>query len=441
MMNGAFKKHWYDPDAIEIWSERSTVQTWFEVEVALAQAQADIGLIPPRAAELIARKADAAQVDMDRLAHDIAFTLHPFVPALRQLEELCGEEAAAYLHWGATTQNIFDTATALQLKRSHELLLGKLDTLLTRMADIASEHRLTIQAGRTHGQHALPISFGFKVAAWMAELRRHVVRLRELECRVFIARMGGAVGTFAAMDGHGRQVQRQVSERLGLKDGGLPSRSAVDHFGEYVCALSLFAATAEKIANNLIFLQRTELGEAGEGFHDGQIGSSTMAQKRNPALLMMIAGLARLLRLRAPGSLDAMVQMDEADGAATNLCDTIVPEAAIMSVSLAMHLDVLFSKLEINVDAMKANLARSRGLIMTEAVMMRLAPHIGRHKAHRLLYDVAMTAFEQGESLADALKRRPDIVGLFDLDDLLDPKSYLGEAPACVDTETGLTSK
>jgi 3-carboxy-cis,cis-muconate cycloisomerase len=439
MTNSLFKQHWHDAAVVDIWSERATIQCWFDVEAALAKAQAELGMIPTKAAAVIAEKANAAEVDLERLVQDIGFALHPFVPALRQLEEICGEEAAAFLHWGATTQNIFDTATSLQLQRSDTLLRQRLERLLAKLAEIADAHRTTVQAGRTHGQHALPISFGLKIAAWIAELRRHMDRLRALEERVFIVRMGGAAGTYAAMDGHGRAIQARVAKLLGLHDGGLPMRSSADHFAEYVCVLAQFAATSEKIAQNISFLQRTEIGEAFEGHHDGKIGSSTMPQKRNPARGMIVITMARLLRLRAPAALDAMVQMDEADGAISGVCEAVVPEAAIMAVSIAMQLELLFAGLQIDAGAMRENIDKSRGLIMTEAAMMRLAPKMGRDHAHRLLYDVAMAAFEQRQPLLDALKSRHDIDGVIDIEATGDPSTYLGESADCVDAEVHAT--
>ncbi len=437
MFDSVFTRHWFDREVVAIWSERSTIQSWFDVETALASAQADLGMIPAESAAAIAACASAEKVDLERMARDIAFMLHPFVPALRQLEEFCGKHAA-FLHWGATTQNIFDTATALLLKRTHSTLLARLSDLLATMSELAARTRQTVVAGRTHGQHALPISFGFKIAGWMGEFRRHGERLRALERRVFVARLGGAVGTFAAMDGNGRAVQAAVARKLSLYDGEIPSRSAVDHFGEYVTVLGLLAATVEKVASNLIFLQRTEIAEVAEAFHDGKIGSSTMPQKRNPARLMNIVGLARLMRLRVTGALDAMVQTDEADGAATNLCDTVIREAAVIATSAVAALLEVFGTLHIDDRAMRHNLGKSRGLIMAESVMMRLAPEIGRHRAHELIYETAMEAFSTGRTLAEVLAVHPELVALTSkvgIGSLLDPAGYLGEALDCVDDE------
>jgi adenylosuccinate lyase len=272
----------------------------------------------------------------------------------------------------------------------------------------------------------------------MGEMRRHGERLRALEGRVFVARMGGAVGSFAAMQGKGRAVQAGVAKRLGLADGEIPARATLDHFAEYVSALALMCATLEKIARNLIDLQRTEIAEVAEAFHHGKIGSSTMPQKRNPTRLMNVVGLSKLMRLNAPGALDAMVQTDEGDGAAYNIADLALRQGAVMAISALANLAQAMAELTVDEQAMRDNLARSRGLIMTEAVMMHLAPALGRHHAHDLMYEIAMTAFEKGEPLVDAFRRHPEIVarqGQFDADRLFDPANYLGEAPDCVDDE------
>lgn len=438
LLSSVFCRNWFHPPVVAIWSDASAIRAWTEVEVALAQAQAQLGLIPVDAARIIADRLADAQIDEDRLAADIAHTMHPFVPLLRQLEERCGEAAAAYLHWGATTQNIVDTGMALQLKRSHALLMASLDRALAALARLAREHRDTPQAGRTHGQHALPITFGFKVASWHGEMRRHRDRLQFAARGAFVASMGGAVGAFAAMGGKGRQLQTLVAIRLGLEANDLPMRSVYDRQASYISALGLMGSTVEKIAGEVFTLQRTEIAEVAEGFHRGKIGSSTMAQKRNPGLSMNLSGLSRLLRSRIPLVLEAMVRHDEGDGTANNICEVTLPEAMCCAVSLASGLASLAEGLAVDTRAMADNLERSKGLIVSEAVMMSLATHIGRHHAHQVLYDVAQDTADGGGSFADRLRAHPLVQPLTDRLDiaaLLDPARYLGEAGACVDDE------
>jgi adenylosuccinate lyase/3-carboxy-cis,cis-muconate cycloisomerase len=432
MFDSFFTRHWFSEPAKAIWSERATLQAWLEVEAALAQAQAELDIVPVPAAETIKANARTELFDLDRLAADIAHTQHPFVPVLKQFEAICGEPAAGFIHWGATTQNIFDTAAALQLRRSHTLLMEQLDASVAAMARLAVRHRDALQAGRTHGQHALPMTFGFKVAGWLDEVRRHRARLVAQERRAFVAALGGAIGTFAAMGGRGRAVQARVAEILGLTPATLPMRSSFDRGAEYVATLGLLAATAEKIAHEVAFMQRTEIGEAEEASHLGKVGSSTMAQKRNPSIAGNLIGMARMARSRVPLALESMVRANEGEAAAANVADVLLPEAAILAVSIAEKLAQLMDGLVVHPEIMRRNLDLSRGRIMSEAVMMRLGERIGRHRAHHLLYEAAHRSVTDSVAFATALAEHPTLDGL-DVDLLLDPSTYLGEAPACVD--------
>ena len=432
MFDSFFSRHWFSERAKAIWSDRATLQAWLEVEAALAQAQAELDMVPAAAAQTIKANARAELFDLDRLAADIARVQHPFVPVLKQFEDICGEPAAGFIHWGATTQNIFDTAAALQLRRSHALLTEQVDASIAAMARLAVQHRDVPQAGRTHGQHALPMTFGFKVAGWLDEVCRHRARLVAQEGRAFVAALGGAIGTFAAMAGRGRAVQARMAEILGLTPATLPMRSSFDRGADYVGTLGLFAGTAEKIAHEVAFMQRTEIGEAEEASHWGKVGSSTMAQKRNPSVAVNLIGMARMVRSRVPLALESMVRADEGDAAAANVADALLPEAAILAVSLAEKLAQLMDGLVVHPEIMRRNLDLSGGSIMAEAVMMRLAERIGRHRAHHLLYEVAQRSVAENVAFATALAEHPTLDG-FDVGLLLDPATYLGEAPACVD--------
>lgn len=222
--------------------------------------------------------------------------------------------------------------------------------------------------------------------------------------------MGGAIGSFAAMGGMGRQVEARMAEQLGLRPAGLPMRSSYDRVNDYLSALGLLAGTAQRIAQDLVLMQRTEIGEVSEAFHLGKVGSSTMAQKRNPSTAQLLISLARLLRARLPLALEAMVRMDEGDSSATNVTDTLVPEMAILGVSLAQTLARLAEGLVVHPAAMRRNLALTQGLIASEAVMMQLARRIGRHEAHQLLYDAAQRTQSDGVPFAISLREHPSMV-------------------------------
>lgn len=429
MFESFVTQHWFDSEAKAIWSDVATLQAWLDVEVALAKAQAAVGLVPAEAAQRIEAKADAGLFDLARLSRDIAFAQHPFVPVLRQFEALCGEPAAGFIHWGATTQNIFDTAASLQMSGTHRLLVRHLDAAIDSLCTLAEQHRHTVQAGRTHGQHALPMTFGFKVAAWVDELDRDRRRLAERRASSFVASMGGAIGTYAGGGPLGRAVEAGMAERLGLQPAGMAMRSSYDRVNDYVSALGLLMGTVEKLAQDVVFMQRTEIGEVSEAFHLGKVGSSTMAQKRNPASALLLISLARLLRARIPAMLASMVRMDEGDSSATNLCEALLPDIGIIAVSVAATLAELSRGLVVHADAMARNLDLSNGLIASEALMMRLAQSMGRHEAHQLLYDAAQRSQSEGISYIAAIRQHP-LLAAHPLpegwSEALTPQNYIG---------------
>jgi adenylosuccinate lyase/3-carboxy-cis,cis-muconate cycloisomerase len=436
MFDSFITRHWFSPGAKALWDDRATLQAWLDVEAALAGAQAQLGIVPADAARTIAAQADADRFDLDALSREIAFAQHPLVPVLHRFEALCGEPAAGWIHWGATTQNIFDTAAALQMHATQRLLDAALQRAIEALAGLAVEHRATPMAGRTHGQHALPMTFGFKLAGWIDELDRDRRRLAARVGDSFPACMGGAIGTFAAVGPRGREVEARLASALGLSPAGLPARASYDRASDYVAALGLLAGSAQKIAQDVVFMQRTEVGEAAEAFHLGKVGSSTMAQKRNPSTALLLASLARLLRARVPAALEAMVRMDEGDSSATNVTDVLLPEIAILAASVAETLARLAEGLTVDAEAMRANLGLTRGLIASEAAMMRLTGAMGRHEAHRLLYDAAQRAQSEGTTLAQTLRER--LAGRKGADEVLaalDPVTYLGESVALT-TET-----
>ena len=425
--------HWFSAEAKSLWSDTATLQAWLDVEAALARAQAELGVIPAEAAPVIAACARSELFDLPQLAEAIAFAQHPLVPVLHRFEQLCGEPAAGYIHWGATTQNIFDTASALQMLRTHALLAGHLDDAINALAALALAHQATPMAGRTHGQHALPMTLGFKLAGWVDELDRGRQRLAERLAPSFPASMGGAIGTFAATGPLGPAVQALMARQLGLQPAPLPLRASFDRASDYLAALGLLAGTAQKIAQDVVFLQRTEVGEVAEAFHLGKVGSSTMAQKRNPSTALLLVSLARMLRTRTQAAQDTMVRMDEGDSSATNVADTLLPEIAIIATSVAETLARLAKGLVVDVQAMSRNLARTQGLIASEAVMMRLTQRMGRHEAHRLLYAAAQRAQSEGVPFVEAMRALPPFDGgalPADLVQALDATAYVGESVA-----------
>ena len=257
---------------------------WLTVESALALTQADLETIPREAAEAIARQCSIERLDLDRIREGIARTSHPLTPLIIELSRVVGEPHGGWVHWGATTQNITQTGDVLVLRKVHRVILLFLGLIMTALADLAERSAQMVMAGRTHRQHAVPVTFGLKVASWIDELGRQVSRLRELEPRLFVAVVGGAAGTFASMGARAFEVQNGGAKRLGLVPMPVPSRSMVDHLAEFACSLGLLGATCGKIGREIYILMKTEYGEVEEPVPAGTVGSSTMPQKRNPQL-------------------------------------------------------------------------------------------------------------------------------------------------------------
>lgn len=431
-----------DPRAKVVWSDESTLQRWLDVEAALARAQCEIGIVPPEAASRIEECARVELFDLAALSRAIAVAQHPLMPVLHDFIALCGPASGAWLHWGATTQNILDTAQAIQLRDTLALLEQQLAAVIGDVKRLAAEHVETLQAGRTHGQHALPITFGYKLASWVVELQRHADALTRLRGTACVARMGGAVGTYAAMKGRGSDVESRVARHFGLATPVIGGRSDCAPQVEYVAFLGMLAATCERIADDTLFMQRTEVGELEELHYEGRVGSSTMAQKRNPHEAQRILMLARLIRSRVPLALDSMVRAQEGDAVQAHLLDHVLPEVSVFAASMLSALASHLSTVRVRPDVMLRNLAATGGLIMAESVMMELAQQIGRDAAHRLVQRAASESLERGIPFLDALRQQAPAFGLEPEsvpEAALFPQSHLGECVRIVQTVTGRT--
>lgn len=427
-----------------IFSDESMVQRWLDVEAALAQAEAELGIIPTWAAAEIARKARVELLDLATIKREIDRTGHAIVAFIRAFQAVCEGEAGQYIHWGATTQDIIDSGTVLQLRDAHRVIVRELRDIEALLIDLAERHRDTVMAARTHGQHALPTTFGFKVAGWMREVRRDLARLHELAPRLFVGQLGGAVGTMASFGPQALAVQRRTLERLGLGVPDVTWHSSRDRFAELASVLALIAGTVARIANEVYELQKTEFGEVEEPFSHGKVGSSTMPHKRNPQLCEAVIFTARTVQQNAGLMLTAMLQEHERD---TRLWRTewhALPESCIMLGAALHKTRLILSGLRVNAERMRQNLDLLRGLLLSEAVMLALAEHIGRQHAHEIVYEVAMPAFERGEHLLDALAADPRVTRYLDraaIADLLRPERYVGLAPQLVDALVAQTRR
>ncbi|MEV6012072.1 adenylosuccinate lyase family protein [Streptomyces sp. NPDC051976] len=417
-----------------VFSDEMYLAEVVRVEVALAQAQARVGIIPQSAADAIAACCNPARLDRERLRRDTDNVGYPILPIVTQLAAQCGD-AGGYLHWGATTQDIMDTATVLQCARGLNLIADTLDGLRHDLRELADTHLNTVTAGRTHLQHALPITFGYRVAVWLSALDRHAERIADVRRRDLMVQFGGAAGTLASLGpGPGAlRVRAELASELGLRDPEITWHVARDGLTELVGLLASIGASLGKIGMDVAMMCSTEFGELSEPYVEGRGASSTMPQKRNPISSELMIAAAKLLRDKSSAMLDATLQDFERATGPWHIEWAVIPEAfLLLSSSLAQAAHAL-PKLQVDTVRMRDNLGLTEGLILAEAVMMALAPDLGRQRAHHLVYNACTRATEAGTDLADELLKHPDIVaslGEHRIRQLSDPAAYLGSAQA-----------
>jgi len=419
-----------------IFSDEHLVELWLRVEVALAQAEAAVGLIPQEAAEAIAAAARPEAIPLEELRRETAVVGYPILPLVRALIRACPGGAGEYVHWGATTQDIMDTALALQLVEVHALIRRDLASLEEVLLDLAARHRSTPMAGRTHGMQALPITLGYKVAVWAAEVRRHLERLAACRGDIAVGQFAGAVGTLASVGPRGLEVQRRLCGALGLASPVIAWHTARDGVAAFACLLGMITATLGKLAQEVALLQRTEVGEVEEPYVHGKGASSTMPQKRNPIVSEALIAIARIARQDVALALDAMGHDHERATGPWHVEWEYLPELCVLAAGALRQALDLFRGLAVHPERMAQNLEAAGGQILAEAVMMRLAPHVGRTRAHDLVYDACMEAHAGRLPLRDRLLASAEIRRHLDageIDAALRPAGYLGLAEAFVD--------
>jgi adenylosuccinate lyase len=420
-----------------VFTDRAMIQAWLDAEVGLSGAQAELGVIPKTAAAAIQAAADADRFDLDALSAEIQRTSHPLVPLIRQLGEAAGPEAAAYLHYGATTQDITDTGQVLQLRQAVTITERLVAELTSVLADLAERYRDLPMIGRTHAQHALPITLGFKFAVLAAECDRHLDRIAEAKPRALVGQLGGAVGSLAAFGPSALEVRQRMMDRLGLGNAVIPWHTARDGFAELVCVASMIAATCGKIANEVRVLQRTEVAEMEEPFALGKVGSSTMPHKRNPMFSEYVISGAIMCRQAPASMLAAMHQEHERDMGLWGVDWAVLPETFCRAAAVLEQTTWILRGLIVHPKAIGRNLRILGDITLSEAAMMHLAGDIGRTEAHEVVYQAAMRAWENGGTLREALTSSPDTdlkpETVAELDELLVPEKYVGSCPELTD--------
>ncbi|MFZ4407990.1 MAG: 3-carboxy-cis,cis-muconate cycloisomerase [Paracraurococcus sp.] len=428
----------YGTDAMRaVMGERAYLARMLEVEAALARAQARLGIVPEAAAQAITvAAADVDKLDLPALAAATRNTGYPVVGLVKQLSALAGAEAGRWTHWGATTQDIMDTAVVLQIRDGLAVIGAELEAVIAGLARMAKAHRSTVMAGRTHLQHALPVTFGYKAAVWLSPLITMRERLAQLRPRVERVQFGGAAGTLASLGDQGLAVQAELAKELGLAQPDIPWHVARDGIVEAVSFLGLVTGALSKLATDVILLMQTEVAEVAEPHQEGRGGSSTMPQKRNPISCEYIVAQSRGVHALVPQMLAAMAQDQERGTGPWQAEALAVGQSFVLAHGALACARVLAEGLTVDAARMRRNLDSTGGLIVAEAVMMGLAPVMGRGEAHHVVHHACDVALAEGIPLATALLRDPQVADKLtpaEVERLTDPAGYLGAAEAFVD--------
>lgn len=419
-----------------IWDEENKLQKLLDVEAALARAHARVGNIPEESARVISERASTEWVRPERVKEIEAEIHHDIMAVVKALSEVCGEHGK-YVHLGATSNDIIDTANALLIRESLNIVKRDLGEIISILKRLAEEHKYTVCIGRTHGQHAVPTTYGMKFAVWLDEMGRHLDRIGELEERVLVGQMSGAVGTMASFGEKGLEIQRLVMGDLGLKPAVISTQIIQrDVYAELIMVLALIASTLDKIALEIRNLQRTEILEVSEPFGRRQVGSSTMPHKRNPVRSEKVSGLARVLYSNVIPALLNNPLWHERDLTNSSVERIILPESFVLLDEMLKSIKKVLSGLEFFPENIKKNLYLTNNLIMAEPLMLKLAEKgMGRQDAHELVRQLAMKAFEEGRDLIEVAKESEEVKKFLNEEDFegLKPENYIGLAPRIVE--------
>jgi adenylosuccinate lyase len=423
----------------EVFGEKSKLQYLLDVEAALARAHAAVGNISKKAADEISKKASVKHVTVKRVNEIEKETRHDIMAVTKALSEACSGEAGKYVHLGATSYDIVDTANALQFAAATDLIKAQVRELRVTLVSLAKEYKNTIMAGRTHGQYSIPITFGLKMAVYAMEVDRHMERLHECKSRLLVGKMSGAVGSGAAMGKHALKIQELVMAdlKLGIEDAATQIVGR-DRYIELLSVLANIASSMEKFATEIRNLQRSEIREVSEAFEaKKQVGSSTMPQKRNPILCEQVCGLARVIRSFIIPAYENAIQWHERDLCNSSSERFILPHSLIMTDWIVFQMNKVFRNLQVYPERMRENLENSKGLPMAEAVMTKLVQKgLGRGDAHELVRTCSLKAVNDNRHLLSALLENPKVTTLLkkkELEEVMNPRNYLGVSDKIVD--------
>jgi 3-carboxy-cis,cis-muconate cycloisomerase len=428
----------------QVWSDENRVQKYLDFEAGLARAQARLGIIPKEACAEILKHCSAAEYDFEKLKKQTERIGYPVLPVVAQLVDLCEGDLGEWCHWGATTQDITDTATIMQIRESLDLIEKDIDDISAALAALAKKHRDTVMAGRSNLQQAVPITFGYKCATYLAAFDRHKERLKQLRERVLVFEFGGAAGTLSSLGKDGLRTQVELAKELKLKQPEIAWHTVHDRIAEVGCFLGLVTGICGKIAFDVKLMMQTEVEEVFEPFHEGRGSSSTMPQKRNPISSVYITAQTGTVRALVVALLNAMEQDHERATGQWEIEWIVLPEIFTLTAGCLSQTKFLMSGLQVNEKRMRENLDITKGLIVSEAVMMGLGPHLGRQYAHDLVYDICRKVVATGRPLVDLLAENEEIakhMNKAELAKLCDPANYLGQAGEMVDRVLELRQK
>jgi adenylosuccinate lyase len=423
------------PEMKRIWSENSKIKRMIRVEIALLRALSEMGYFEADISKIKRKTLKINPDDVRKIEDEIK---HDIMALVKAISNVLDDDSARWVHFGATSNDIIDTATATQLRDSTKVFESKLRNLIFLLAKKAEEYRDVICLGRTHGQPALPTTYGFRFALWTSEMMRHFQRLQQLKERLLVGQMSGAVGTQAGFGKDGIKIEKRVMELLNLKPSEISSQIIPrDIYNEYIEFLANFSATLEKIATNLRILQRGEVGELSEKFEKKQVGSSTMPHKRNPIDSENICGLARIVRGFVEPQHQSSILWEERDLTNSSAERIILAEATVLADHILTKMIKVISNLTLNTSAIERNLTAQKGLNLSEAVMIELTKRgVGRQTAHEILRESSLRAYEESKSLLEVLKENKDVLKYItaeELEKILKPENYLGTSMERVD--------
>jgi adenylosuccinate lyase len=433
---------WSTAEMQAIFDEEPRTQGWLDVIATLAEAQAEVGLIPAEVVPEIRRVCQLELLSMEALRRGYQETGHSTLGLIRELKKQCSPAAGEWLYYGATVQDITDTWLAMALLKAWAIVFRDLREIEDILLKLAVSHRDTPLSGRTHGQPGLPITFGFKVAVWVREIRRHLERLKEARQRMGEGQLAGGVGSLSSMGDKGFVLQERFFAKLGLRLPDITWLTARDTHVEFINLLAMIAATADKIGHEVYNLQRPELGEVREGFVTGTVGSITMPHKRNPEIAEHLGTLARLIRHNASCLAENLVHDHERDARSWKAEWGLIGPTCAMAGALLRLTKTMCANLQVDEARMWANLEATQGYVLSEGVMLALAQKIGKQTAHDIVYSTAMRAFEAGRPLKEVVLENEQITAHLskeEIETLFDYRRQLGLCPKFVDKVAALT--